>query len=66
MIRAIATDMDGTFLNSAKNYDREQFDRVYAKMCQQDIKFIVASGNQYEQLKAFFPRQGGRDCLCVG
>ena len=55
MIRAIATDMDGTFLNSAKNYDREQFDRVYAKMCQQDIKFIVASGNQYEQLKAFFP-----------
>lgn len=51
----IAVDMDGTFLNSQKEYDRERFDYLYNKMKQQNVRFVVASGNQYYQLKSFFP-----------
>ncbi len=54
-IKMIAVDMDGTFLNSKKEYDREKFDYLYQKMKQQNVRFVVASGNQYYQLKSFFP-----------
>lgn len=55
MIKLIAVDMDGTFLNSKKTYNQERFAKIYEKMIQQNIKFVVASGNQYYQLKSFFP-----------
>ncbi|MEJ7279164.1 HAD hydrolase family protein, partial [Staphylococcus epidermidis] len=29
MIKAIAVDMDGTFLDSNKQYDHERFERVF-------------------------------------
>lgn len=54
-IKMIAVDMDGTFLNSQQEYDRARFKRLYQKLKQQDIRFVVASGNQYYQLKSFFP-----------
>lgn len=54
-IKLIATDMDGTFLNSQKDYNRERFADLYAEMKKRDIKFVVASGNQSFQLKSFFP-----------
>lgn len=53
-IKLIAVDMDGTFLTDDKNYDQETFEALYAKMKEQGIKFVVASGNQYAQLKTFF------------
>lgn len=53
-IKVVATDMDGTFLNSLKDYDRPLFDQLFKRMQEQQIKFIVASGNQYAQLRAFF------------
>lgn len=55
MIKLIATDMDGTWLNDQKKYDRELFEKELKMMKQQDIKFVVASGNQYENLQAYFP-----------
>ncbi|MDW4012250.1 Cof-type HAD-IIB family hydrolase [Staphylococcus saprophyticus] len=55
MIKAIAVDKDGTFLKSDHTYDKAYFDRLYQKIVQQNIKFIVASGNQYAQLRSFFP-----------
>lgn len=53
-IRMIAVDMDGTFLRSDMSYDRERLRRLYRKMKEQEIRFVVASGNQYYQLKSFF------------
>jgi len=55
MIKALAVDMDGTFLNSKKDYNRPLFKKLYDKMKDYGIKFIVASGNQYVQLKRSFP-----------
>ncbi|MFD1900506.1 HAD hydrolase family protein [Enterococcus termitis] len=52
-VKMIAVDMDGTFLNSEKDYDREKFNHLYKKMCEQNVRFVVASGNQYYQLKSF-------------
>ncbi|MGC6767275.1 Cof-type HAD-IIB family hydrolase [Enterococcus sp. LJL51] len=54
-VKMIAVDMDGTFLNSMQDYDREHFAELYKKMKEQGIRFVVASGNQYYQLKSFFP-----------
>ncbi|MDF9841701.1 MULTISPECIES: Cof-type HAD-IIB family hydrolase [unclassified Paenibacillus] len=53
-IKLIAVDMDGTFLNKEMGYDKERFAKQYAKMKEQGIRFVVASGNQYYQLKSFF------------
>lgn len=54
-IKLIAVDMDGTFLNEQKEYDRERFQKQYRALKENDIKFVVASGNQYYQLISFFP-----------
>lgn len=54
-IKLIAVDMDGTFLSDAKTYNRQRFLTQYARMREQGIRFVVASGNQYYQLISFFP-----------
>lgn len=54
-VKLIAVDMDGTFLDDLKRYNRPRFLAQYARMKQQGIRFAVASGNQYYQLYSFFP-----------
>ncbi|MGM0169223.1 hypothetical protein IGI39_003539 [Enterococcus sp. AZ135] len=54
MIKAVAVDMDGTFLNSQNDYDRPRFEQLFLQMQEKGIRFIVASGNQYYQLRSFF------------
>ena len=56
-IKMIAVDMDGTFLDDQKEYNRKRFDRIFQQMKEKEIKFVVASGNQYDQLKSFFPEK---------
>ena len=53
-IKMVAVDMDGTFLNKQMEYDRTRFWRLFEIMKIRDIKFVVASGNQYYQLISFF------------
>lgn len=53
-VKLIATDMDGTFLNKMMDYDRQRFENLYAQLNLQNIKFVIASGNQYYQLHSFF------------
>lgn len=55
MIKLIATDMDGTFLNSQKTFDPE-FIHLFYQLKEKGIKFVVASGNQYYRLyQKFLP-----------
>lgn len=54
-VKVIATDMDGTFLNSQGQYDHERFQKLLKRLQEKDIHFVVASGNQYRQLKDQFP-----------
>ena len=49
MIKMIATDMDGTFLDSNKQFDYE-FISLFYRMQEKDIKFVIASGNQFLRL----------------
>jgi len=56
LIKLIATDMDGTFLKDDMSFDTERFDTLYQRLETQKIKFVVASGNQYFQLKSFFEK----------
>ena len=52
MIKAIAVDMDGTFLDSQKHYDEVRFNQQFQKLQDKNIKFIAASGNQYAKLRS--------------
>ena len=54
-VKVIVTDMDGTFLDDAKQYDRDRFQAQFQQLQARDIEFVVASGNQYYQLISFFP-----------
>lgn len=55
MIKMIATDMDGTFLNDEKKFDIEFLD-IYFRLKDKGIKFVIASGNQYYRLyQKFLP-----------
>lgn len=55
MIKLIATDMDGTFLDSNKKFDKE-FIPLFYRMKEMGIKFVLASGNQYYRLyQKFLP-----------
>lgn len=54
MIKAIAFDMDGTFLNPASEYDHEYFNRLWPRIQAAGITLVVASGNPYYQLRSRF------------
>lgn len=54
-IRMVAVDMDGTFLRSDNTYDENRFKDILKRMNAAGCRFVVASGNQYYQLRDFFP-----------
>ncbi|TKI07839.1 Cof-type HAD-IIB family hydrolase [Martelella alba] len=54
-VKLIAVDMDGTFLDDEKNYNQARFAAQYRALRSRGIRFVVASGNQYYQLRRFFP-----------
>ncbi|SFW14197.1 hypothetical protein SAMN02927921_00230 [Sinomicrobium oceani] len=48
-IKLIATDMDGTLLNS-ESIVSERFFRIFEELRQHDIHFVAASGRQYHSI----------------
>lgn len=54
-IKLIAVDMDGTFLDDEKSYDKLRFLGQYSELKTRGIRFVVASGNQFYQLLHYFP-----------
>lgn len=53
-IKVVAVDMDGTFLPSDHNYNKEKFKKVFNFFEENGIRFVAISGNQYYQIKTFF------------
>lgn len=53
-VRLVAVDMDGSFLDTSSTYDRPRFDLLHARLAAAGVHFVVASGNQYWQLRTFF------------
>lgn len=56
MIKLIAVDMDGTFLNDQGTYDTMRFTKIYEKIRAQKIHFVVASGSQLYRIQDCFPK----------
>lgn len=54
-IKLVAVDVDGTFVRSDYSYDVPRFQRILHKMKEAGCHFVVASGNQYYQLRDLFP-----------
>ena len=54
-IKLVAVDVDGTFVRSDYTYDIPRFQRILRRMNQSGCRFVVASGNQYYQLRDLFP-----------
>jgi FMN hydrolase / 5-amino-6-(5-phospho-D-ribitylamino)uracil phosphatase len=54
MIKVFVADMDGTFLRKDHSYDRALFSEMMLKIKQQNKHFVVASGNQWRQIRSFF------------
>lgn len=54
-IKLVAVDVDGTFVRSDYTYDIPRFRRILAHMKCIGCNFVVASGNQYYQLRDLFP-----------
>lgn len=54
-IKMVAVDMDGTFVHSDYTYDVQRFKRILLRMRELGCNFVVASGNQYYQLRDIFP-----------
>ena len=48
-MKLLATDMDGTLLNSQKEFDNEFFE-VLQKVLEKEMYFVIASGNQFYHL----------------
>ena len=57
-IKMVAVDMDGTFVHSDYTYDVQRFKRILLRMRELGCNFVVASGNQYYQLRDIFPENG--------
>ncbi len=54
-IQLVAVDIDGTFVRSDYTYDVPRFQRILSQMKEIGCHFVVASGNQYYQLRDLFP-----------
>ena len=54
-IKMVAVDIAGTFVRSDYTYDAPRFRRVFSRMQKEGCSFVVASGNQYYQLRDLFP-----------
>lgn len=54
-IKLVAVDIDGTFVHADYSYDVPRFKSILSRMKNAGCNFVVASGNQYYQLRDLFP-----------
>lgn len=53
-VKMIVVDMDGTFLDQNNQYNQARFARVFQVLQARRVKFVVASGSQYQRLQNQF------------
>lgn len=66
MIKMIAVDMDGTFLDENGRYDIERFEKILEELEKREILFVVATGNQISRMRHIFGEQSDRLAYVVG
>ncbi len=66
MIKMIAVDMDGTFLDEKGTYDYGRFEKVIEKLEDKKILFVVATGNQISRMRYVFGEQTDRLAYVTG
>lgn len=59
MIKLVAVDVDGTFIRDNYTWDVARFEKIFARMKKAGCNFVVASGNQYYQLRGIFAKYSG-------
>ncbi|HII3401863.1 TPA: HAD-IIB family hydrolase [Klebsiella aerogenes] len=57
MIKLIITDLDGTFLNSHGDYNRQLFTQVKQIMQEQGVNFALCTGKQCERVEELFGKE---------
>jgi Cof subfamily protein (haloacid dehalogenase superfamily) len=53
-IRLVAVDEDGTFMRPDNSFDQQRFARVWERMGELGVRFVVATGNQHHQVRQLF------------
>lgn len=53
-IKLIAVDEDGTFVRPDYSFDRARFARLWERMHELGVRFVVATGNQHHQVRQVF------------
>ncbi len=59
MVKVIASDMDGTFLDDNGAFDANQFQTQLDRLEDKGMHFISASSNQYQHLLGLFKDVSG-------
>lgn len=54
LVKLIASDMDGTFLDEKGSFDRERFEIILSQLEERKIPFVIASGNGIGRLLNIF------------
>ncbi len=54
MIKLILTDLDGTFLNSKGDYNKEDFSNILSELTKKNIAFGAVTGKQTERVEELF------------
>jgi Cof subfamily protein (haloacid dehalogenase superfamily) len=66
MIKLIAVDMDGTFLDEKGQFDAKRFEQLLDELDKRGILFVVATGNQISRMKIVFGNLANRLAYVVG
>lgn len=66
MIKLIISDLDGTFLNSHSDFDRDYYRKVKALMDEQDVIFAACTGKQCERVEELFGEEFAKDLWIMG
>ncbi|AQY52189.1 HAD-superfamily hydrolase [Listeria weihenstephanensis FSL R9-0317] len=66
MIKLVITDMDGTFLNSKGDFNRELYREVKQLMLDKNVAFAPCTGKQCDRVEQIFGPEDSRDLWILG